>query len=64
MVIEFIFGLLGIAVSIYIFKLADGADENEMFLIDTCLISGTLILITALIPAVIGLVNIIQYFIH
>ena len=63
MVIEFIFGLLGISVAIYIFKLVDGADENEMFLIDTCLISGTLILITALIPTIIGLVNIIQYFI-
>mgnify|MGYP004522726639 FL=1 len=64
MVIEFIFGLLGIAVSIYIFKLADGADENEMFLIDTCLISGTLILITALIPTIMGLIDIIQYFIY
>ena len=62
--IEFIFGLLGIAVSIYIFKLADGADENEMFLIDTCLISGTLILITALIPTGMGLIDIIQYFIY
>lgn len=64
MVIEFIFGLLGIVVAIYIFKLANGTDENEMFLIDTCLISGTLILIPALIPTIIGLVNIIQYFIH
>lgn len=64
MVIEFIFGLLGIAVAIYIFKLADEADENEMILINTCLISGILIFITALIPTIIGLVNIIQYFIH
>lgn len=37
MAIEFIFGLLGVAVVIYMFKLADGADENE-FLVGICLV--------------------------
>lgn len=62
---EFIFGLLGIAVVIYIFKqLVDGVDENEIFLIDICLVWGPLILILALISTVMGLVDIIQYFIY
>lgn len=63
--IDFIFGLLGIAVVIYIFKqLVDGVDENEIFLIDICLVWGPLILILALISTVMGLVDIIQYFIY
>ena len=63
--IDFIFGLLGIAVVIYIFKqLIDGVDENEIFLIDICLVWGPLIFILALILTVMGLVDIIQYFIH
>mgnify|MGYP007098937562 CR=1 FL=1 len=63
--IEFIFGLLGIAVVIYIFKqLVDGVDENEMFLVGICLVWGPLIFILALIPTVMGLIDIIQYFIH
>lgn len=63
--IDFIFGLLGIAVVIYIFKqLVDGVDENEIFLVNICLVWGPLILILALISTVMGLVDIIQYFIH
>lgn len=62
---EFIFGLLGIAVVIYIFKqLVDGVDENERFLVGICLVWGPLIFILALIPTVMGLIDIIQYFIH
>ena len=62
---EFIFGLLGIAVVIYIFKqLIDGVDENERFLVDICLVWGPLILIIALMLTVMGLIDIIQYFIH
>lgn len=63
--IDFIFGLLGIAVVIYIFKqLVDGVDENEIFLVNICLVWGPLILMLALIATVMGLVDIIQYFIH
>lgn len=62
---EFIFGLLGLAVVIYIFKqLVDGVDENEMFLVGICLVWGPLIFILALISTVMGLIDIIQYFIH
>ena len=62
---EFIFGLLGLAVVIYIFKqLVDGVDENEMFLVGICLVCGPLIFILALISTVMGLIDIIQYFIH
>lgn len=62
---EFIFGLLGLAVVIYIFKqLVDGVDENEMFLVGICLVWGPLIFILALILTVMGLIDIIQYFIH
>ncbi len=62
---EFIFGLLGIVAVIYIFKqLVDGVDENERFLVDICLVWGPLILIVALMLTVMGLVDIIQYFIH
>lgn len=62
---EFIFGLLGITVVIYIFKqLVDGVDENERFLVDICLVWGPLILIIALMLTVMGLIDIIQYFIH
>lgn len=62
--VEFIFGLLEIAIAIYLFKSADKADENEILLVDICLVSGTLILIIALIPTVMGLIDIIQYFIY
>lgn len=62
--VEFVLGLLEITIAIYLFKTADKADENEIVLVDICLVSGALILTIALIPTVIGLVNIIQYFIH
>lgn len=63
MAIEFIFGLLGVAVVIYMFKLADGSGENE-FLVGICLVWGPLIFILALISIIMGLIDIIQYFIH
>lgn len=63
MAIEFIFGLLGVVVVIYMFKLADEANENE-FLVGICLVWGPLIFILALISIIMGLIDIIQYFIH
>lgn len=64
-IIEIILGLVVIRIALYIFKLADGADPFEdMFLIDTCIITGTLLLIISALPIVLGLYGVIQYFIH
>ena len=64
-IIEIILGLIVIRLALYIFKLADGADPFEdMFLIDTCIITGTLLLVISILPIILGLYGVIQYFIH
>lgn len=64
-IIEIILGLIVIRLALYIFKLADGADPFEdMFLIDTCIITGTLLLVISMPPIILGLYGVIQYFIH
>lgn len=64
-IIEIILGLIVIRLVLYIFKLADGADPFEdMFLIDTCIITGTLLLVISALPIILGLYGVIQYFIH
>lgn len=64
-IIEIILGLVVIRIALYIFKLADGADPFEdMFLIDTCIITGTLLLVISALPIISGLYGVIQYFIH
>lgn len=64
-IIEIILGLIVIRLALYIFKLAEGADPFEdMFLIDTCIITGTLLLVISILPIILGLYGVIQYFIH
>lgn len=64
-IIEIILGLIVIRLTLYIFKLADGATAPEdMFLIDTCIITGTLLLVISMLPIISGLYGVIQYFIH
>lgn len=64
-IIEIILGLIVIRLALYIFKLTDGADPFEdMFLIDTCIITGTLLLVISMLPIILGLYGVIQYFIH
>lgn len=60
-IIEIILGLVVIRIALYIFNLIDGAD---MFLIDTCIITGTLLLVISALPIILGLYGVIQYFIH
>ena len=64
-IVEIILGLIVARLALYIFKLADGADPFEdMFLIDTCIITGTLLLVISALPIVLGLYGVIQYFVH
>lgn len=64
-IIEIILGLIVIRLALYIFKLAEGADPFEdMFLIDTCIITGTLLLVISMFTIILGLYGVIQYFIH
>jgi hypothetical protein len=64
-IIEIILGLIVIRLALYIFNLTDCADPFEdMFLIDTCLITGTLLLVISALPIILGLYGVIQYFIH
>lgn len=64
-IIEIILGLIVIRLALYIFKLADGADPFEdMFLIDTCIITEILLLVISMLPIILGLYGVIQYFIH
>lgn len=64
-IVEIILGLIVARLALYIFKLADGADPFEdMFLIDTCIITGTLLLVVSALPTISGMYGVIQYFIH
>lgn len=64
-IIEIILGLVVIRIALYIFNLIDGADSSkDMFLIDTCIITGTLLLVVSTLPIILGLYGVIQYFIH
>lgn len=64
-IIEIILGLIVIRLALCIFKLADGASPPEdTFLIDTCVITGNLLLIISTLPIISGVYGIIQYFIH
>jgi hypothetical protein len=64
-IIEIILGLVVIRIALYIFNLIDGANSSkDMFLIDTCIITGTLLLVISALPIVLGLYGVIQYFIH
>lgn len=64
-IIEIILGLVIARIALYIFKLIDGADSfKDMFLIDTCIITGTLLLVISALPIILGLYGVIQYFIH
>ena len=64
-VIAIILVLLFFRLSLSIFNLADSADPFEdMFLIDTCRITGTLLLVISALPIILGLYGVIQYFIH
>lgn len=64
-IIEIILGLVVIRIALYIFNLIDGADSSkDMFLIDTCIITGTLLLVIFMLPIILGLYGVIQYFIH
>lgn len=64
-IVEIILGLIIARLALYIFKLADGADPFEdMFLIDTCIITGTLLLVISALPIILGLYGVVQYFIH
>lgn len=64
-IVKIILGLIIARLALCIFKLADGADPFEdMFLIDTCIITGTLLLVISALPIILGLYGVIQYFIH
>ena len=64
-IVEIILGLIITRLALYIFNLADGADPFEdMFLIDTCIITGTFLLVVSALPIILGLYGVIQYFIH
>ena len=64
-IIEIILGLVVIRIALYIFNLIDSADSSkDMFLIDTCVITGTLLLVISALPVILGLYGVIQYFIH
>lgn len=64
-IVEIILGLIIARLALCIFKLADGADPFEdMFLIDTCIITGTLLLVISALPIISGVYGVIQYFIH
>lgn len=64
-IVEIILGLIIARLALYIFNLADGADPFEdMFLIDTCIITGTFLLVVSALPIILGLYGVIQYFIH
>lgn len=64
-IIEIILGLVVVRIALYIFKLIDGVDSSkDMFLIDTCIITGTLLLVISALPIILGLYGVIQYFIH
>ena len=64
-IVEIILGLITARLALCIFKLADGADPFEdMFLIDTCIITGTLLLVISALPIISGVYGVIQYFIH
>lgn len=64
-IIEIILGLVIARIALYIFKLIDGADSSkDMFLIDICIITGTLLLVISALPIILGLYGVIQYFIH
>lgn len=64
-IIEIILGLVVIRIALYIFNLIDGADSSkDMFLIDTCVITGSLLLIISTLPTISGVYGVIQYFIH
>ena len=64
-IIEIILGLIIIRLALYIFNLADSADPfKDMFLIDTCLITGTLLFVVSALPIISGVYGVIQYFIH
>lgn len=64
-IIEIILGLVVIKIALYIFNLIDGADSSkDMFLIDICVITGTLLLVISALPIVLGLYGVIQYLIH
>lgn len=63
--VELILGILAIGFALYIFKLADGADPYEdMFLIDTCIVTGTLLIVISIIPIISGLAKIIYWLIY
>ena len=63
--VELILGILAIGFALYIFKLADGADPYEdMFLIDTCIVTGTLLIVISMIPIISGLAKIIYWLIY
>lgn len=65
LIIEIILGLIVIRLVLYIFNLADGADSFEdTFLIDTCVITRSLLLIISTLPIISGVYGVIQYFIH
>lgn len=64
-IIEIILGLVIARLALCIFKLADGASAPEdTFLIDTCVITGSLLLIISTLPIISGMYGVIQYFIH
>ena len=64
-IIEIILGLVIARLALCIFKLADGASAPEdTFLIDTCVITGSLLLIISTLPTISGVYGVIQYFIH
>lgn len=64
-IVEIILGLIVIRLALYIFNLADSADPFEdMFLIDTCIITGTFLLVVSALPIILGLYGVIQYFVH
>lgn len=64
-IVEIILGLIIARLALCIFKLADGADPFEdMFLIDTYIITGTLLLVISMLPIILGVYGVIQYFIH
>lgn len=64
-IVEIILGLIIARLALYIFNLADGADPFEdMFLINTCIITGTFLLVVSALPIILGLYGVIQYFVH
>ena len=64
-IVEIILGLIVIRLALYIFNLADSADPSrDMFLIETCIITGTLLLVISALPIILGVYGVIQYFIH